>query len=432
MSIEAERAVIGQIANYPEHRATAVDLLKPEDFTGVREKIFAELKREIEAGADFESGDIDIAIGKRIPGAAQEFGLCYQTTVERITFRRQVDQVLAASTLRRVRGALEAAHRALAEAEAPATAKEARELALTATEAVALAVGAQPGAALRSQSEVLREFERVFEERKAGRQQDGVPSGLDAFDERTGGFCRGETYVVAAKPGVGKTAMMLRMLSGIYRAGKAALVESLEMSDQRLIERMYAAASGVSLSRLTNPATLTQADAPRLAKGYAELLPARVHYGSAPSVAAIRRDCVALRARGELDVLLVDYLGLIEPAATSGTRERQVADISRGLKLLAMELQIPVVVLSQLNRQSAEDEEPGLSELRDSGAVEQDASVVLMLWRGDGQVVNWKLAKNRNGELARGVFEFERVTQRINAFRVAETSGGQQQNRRAR
>jgi replicative DNA helicase len=286
------------------------------------------------------------------------------------------------------------------------------------------------GSSLQSQADALREFERVFELRRSGKLQDGIQTGLDGFDQKTGGLRPGETYVITASTGAGKTAMMLAMIVGVCRNEKAALVQSLEMSYQSLLTREYAAASGINTYKLQNPSVLTSEDEARMARGYSALIGAKIHYGASSTVEQIRRDCVALAQRSALDVLFVDYIGLISPSRAGPLDATALAEISRGLKLIAIDLKIPVVVLSQLNRNVADGEEPSLAGLKGSSAIEQDASVVLALWGETGATtVNWKLAKNRNGELARGLFDFERNTQRITGFRIVQQTPNERAKR---
>ena len=250
----------------------------------------------------------------------------------------------------------------------------------------------------------------------------GLPTGFTTFDALTGGLFPGEFCVLAARPSVGKTALAAQISGYSSARGRLVYFVSLEMDDVELIQRDICALSGVN-SRLIRTGSLSGKDMQALIDG-AEVYSRRaVAIDSRPELKVydIRRKARAL-AKDGLALIVVDYIGLITPNDYKAPREQQVARISRELKALAKELNVPVLCLSQLNRAIADDEHPTLANLRESGSIEQDAHMVMFIHRPEAGIwleeeaydatgkrkirtktrADWDaeliLAKNRNGE----------------------------------
>ena len=230
-------------------------------------------------------------------------------------------------------------------------------------------------------------MDRIDERCKLRRERGAVPgitSGIRALDEITAGWHPGELIVIAARPSVGKTAFALALARAACSAGHAALFASLEQSRAELAERLLCAASGCPAERLRgglldpgDPDALL--DAGRLIEG----LPLWVDDEPRQSLLRIAANARRFKARGLLGLLFVDYLQLIEPENRKESRSEQVDLISRRLKALAREAQVPVIALAQLNREveNREDKRPRLADLRESGGIEQDADLVLFIYR---------------------------------------------------
>ncbi|NDF17048.1 MAG: replicative DNA helicase, partial [Verrucomicrobia bacterium] len=225
----------------------------------------------------------------------------------------------------------------------------------------------------------------------------GIPSGFDELDQMTTGFKGGEMIVIAARPGVGKTALALSMARHILRQrldpSKNELVRpgypvaffSLEMSAQQLMFRLLSSHAGLDSEQIRR-GQLSDSQITALRGVAAEIsdLPLLLDESSLLSIGQLRARARRLKKMHHIEILFVDYLQLL----TSGTdraresRQVEVSEISRGLKALAMELNVPVVVLAQLNRKPEEtNSDPALHHLRESGSIEQDADVVLLLSR---------------------------------------------------
>jgi replicative DNA helicase len=241
----------------------------------------------------------------------------------------------------------------------------------------------------------------------------GIPSGFADLDQLTTGFQASDLIIVAARPSVGKTSLALNIAEhAAVREGKTVGVFSLEMSKDQLVLRLLSSVASIDSQRLRT-GFLEELDFARIAPAMNSLSEAPMFIDDTPAISTMELRTKARRLQAErgLDLLIVDYLQLMQANQTSrdANRVQEVSEISRGLKSLARELKVPVIALSQLSRQPElrESREPRLSDLRESGAIEQDADLVLFLWREkdkpgedadtDGEIVNLRLAKHRNG-----------------------------------
>jgi replicative DNA helicase len=217
----------------------------------------------------------------------------------------------------------------------------------------------------------------------------GVPTGLLKINDATGGWQGGDLIVLAGRPGMGKTAAMLKFaLAACLDEQKHGVIFSLEMPVRQLMHRLISHESGVPYSKIRRgelPGGLTQVEqllgqCTRLATHGHRL---HIEDGSSLSMEQLRAKCHRLHQQNPLGLVMVDYIQLMEAVKRSGNREQEIASISRGLKKLAKELDVPVIALSQLSREveKARDKRPELQHLRESGAIEQDADAVAMLWR---------------------------------------------------
>lgn len=239
----------------------------------------------------------------------------------------------------------------------------------------------------------------------------GIPSGFSILDEWTGGWLPGQMIVVAARPSVGKTALAMDFArASALMSGKSTLFFSLEMSNHELMMRMLSSEARVELSSLKR-GKLTQEERMNLL-GVKELIQSNnLFFDASPKVNLSHVRSRAIRQKHSatgLDLIIIDYISLMEPPPgnKSATRENQVSALSRGLKLLAKEIEVPIIVLAQLNRSSESrvDKKPAIADLRESGAIEQDADAVFLINRPEQSDPNIRpgeadliVAKNRNG-----------------------------------
>lgn len=240
---------------------------------------------------------------------------------------------------------------------------------------------------IRIKSLLWSAMERIEVLRTAGGNLTGVPSGFVDLDKMTLGFQPADLVIVAARPSMGKTAFVLNVAQYAAIEGNVpTAIFSLEMSTQSLLLRMLASEGYVDAQRLRS-GQLTAQDASNLAKAAALLGQAPIWIDDTPglSVLEVRSRARRLKSQADIKLIIVDYLQLLSGPPNSESRQQEVSAISRSLKALAKELDVPVVALSQLSRASeqrgGENRRPQLSDLRDSGAIEQDADVVLFIYR---------------------------------------------------
>jgi replicative DNA helicase len=270
----------------------------------------------------------------------------------------------------------------------------------------------------------------------------GVRTGFTDLDTLTTGLQKSDLIVLAARPSVGKTSLALNIAeNAAVNDGRSVGVFSLEMSKEQLVLRLLSSVANIDSQRLRT-GFLEEMDFARLAPAMNALSEAPVYIDDTPNITAmeLRTKARRLQAEAGLDLIIVDYLQLMQ--ATSQNRDanrvQEVSEISRGLKALARELSVPVIALSQLSRQPEmrESKEPRLSDLRESGAIEQDADLVMFLWREkdrgaddqdqEGEVINLKLAKHRNGPTGEVQLWFKKRQTRFVSYageRYADVAG---------
>ncbi len=213
----------------------------------------------------------------------------------------------------------------------------------------------------------------------------GLPTGFVDLDEKTSGLQKGDLVIVAARPAMGKTSFCLNVAQNAsLRSGETIGLFSLEMSKEQLVLRMLCADARVDAHRLRT-GKLQEKDWARLAKAYADLSNSRIYIDDSAMVTPLemRAKCRRLKAEHGLGLIIVDYLQLVTGSGRIENRQQEISSISRSLKGLAKELAVPVIALSQLSRapEARTDKRPQLSDLRESGAIEQDADIVMFIYR---------------------------------------------------
>lgn len=405
----AERALLGSLLVGPDGMREIADVVQPEDFGRERHRVLYQLLREqyrlgrpMDTVALFDRLEGHPEVAERLGGAMYLAGLgdhasgmdlaWHAGQVTRAAMRRcavEAGQALAATaqdTSRELDDVVEAAEQAL------------RALAQRGSSAT----WSSPDTLLTAR---MADYERRAEAHARG-EVCGLGTGLEALDDLLGGIQATDMVVLAARPSMGKTALALNLALSVAQAGLGVAFASLEMSREQLMDRLVVTASGVDAWKLRT-GNLAPSDFDQLVGGSEDLyrLPLWVEdtgVATAPQLCAkVRR----LAAKQPLGLVVVDYLQLMTGKALS--KEERVSTNSRALKLLAMELKVPVLVLSQLNRgvEARQDKRPMMADLRDSGAIEQDADTVCFLYRhayyhpddADPEAAEADVAKARNG-----------------------------------
>ncbi|MBR5970729.1 MAG: replicative DNA helicase [Lachnospiraceae bacterium] len=261
---------------------------------------------------------------------------------------------------------------------------------------------------------VVEGLSRISEASKIKGYVTGIATGFPDLDRATAGFQPSDLILLAARPSMGKTALALNITSHIaFREKKTVAIFSLEMSKEQLVNRLFSLEAGIDLQRLRT-GKLQDYEWPKLMEGSDVIAESNLIIDDTPgiSVAELRSKCRRYKAEMGLDIVFVDYLQLMSAGRggrATDSRQQEISEISRALKGIARELNVPVVALSQLSRavESRTDHRPMLSDLRESGAIEQDADVVMFIYREDYYnkdterrgIAEIIIAKQRNGPI---------------------------------
>lgn len=259
---------------------------------------------------------------------------------------------------------------------------------------------------IRASDMVDKFSDQYFRERP-----EGIQTGLEGLDETLGDLEQGDVIVIGARPSVGKSALVTQIASHIAKKGKRVGFYNLEMSDKQIYERLIARESGISMQRIRRAIAFTGQEEAMFKAGNAtlkDMYKTLIVTTGAKKVSDIRAEARHM----EYDVIIIDYMQLLIPEDRyKGNRTSEVAQMSRDLKALATELNIPVIALSQLNRisETKETKEPTMAELRESGAMEQDASVIILMWNltEDREYKGLKVDKSRQGKVGKESLKFE-------------------------
>ena len=249
------------------------------------------------------------------------------------------------------------------------------------------------------------EIERIFNNKG---ETTGIPSGFPELDDKTNGFQKGDMILIAARPSMGKTTFALNLAEfAALRAGKNVAVFSLEMSKEQLAYKLLCSEANVDMTKLRN-GSLEDKDWENIAKASGPLAASKIFIddSAGTSIMDMRSKCRKLKMEHGIDMIVIDYLQLMS-GSNPENRQQEVSEISRSIKTLAKEMQCPVIALSQLSRapEQRADHRPMLSDLRESGSIEQDADIVMFLYRDeyynketeDKNVAECIIAKQRNG-----------------------------------
>ncbi|KHD84983.1 replicative DNA helicase [Bacillus ginsengihumi] len=410
-NIEAEQAVLGAIFLEPSSFITASEVLVPEDFyRSAHQKIFQIFFKLNDAGKA-----VDLV-----------------TVAEELSVTQQLEDVGGVSYLSELATSVPTAANIGYYAQIVAEKSLLRRLIRTATNI------AQEGYTREdSVDELLDDAERsimeVAQRKNAGdfqhikdvlvntydniellhnRKGDitGIPTGFNELDRMTAGFQRNDLIIVAARPSVGKTAFALNIAQNVgTKAGENVAIFSLEMGAEQLVMRMLCAEGNIDAQRLRT-GSLTDEDWRKLTMAMGSLSNSGIFIDDTPGIriSEIRSKCRRLKQEQGLGMIVIDYLQLIQGSANSKeNRQQEVSEISRSLKALARELEVPVIALSQLSRsvEQRQDKRPMMSDIRESGSIEQDADIVAFLYREDyyeqdtenKNIIEIIIAKQRNG-----------------------------------
>lgn len=401
-AVDAEQGVLGSLLLLPEKFDEVALVVRADDFYDERhQRIFGHLVEMHDEGRQIDpmllvqkirdGGDYDL-----VGGAAYiaELGAAVPTAAHAEYYAKIVSEK---ATLRAL---IHASTDIIHDAHDPTV--ESRSILSRAEERVFSILESKGQSNLQSIRDVLQESLARIDSRMNNTHAGGLETGFDDFDEMTGGLHPSELLILAARPSMGKTALALNMVEHIsITTQQPTLFVSLEMSAMELADRLLCSRAKVNGHRLRN-GHISKDESKLLIRTANEVSTSPLFIDDSPSrtmteiAAAARR----LKRRHGLALVVIDYLQLIEPDSAKDPRQEQVSKIARRLKGLARELSIPVLCLAQLNRQveATRDNKPALSHLRESGAIEQDADVVMFVHREEYYQTNDEDRQRVRGE----------------------------------
>ncbi|OZI12465.1 replicative DNA helicase [Bacillaceae bacterium SAS-127] len=410
-SIEAEQAVLGAIFLEPSALTVASEILIPEDFyRTAHQKIYNHMLKLNDHGkaVDVVTVTEELAAIKDLEDVG---GVVYLTelaesvpTAANIEYYARI--VEEKSLLRRlIRTATHIAQEGYSRED------EVESLLSEAEKSIMEVAQRKNTSAFHNIKDVLvRTYDNI--EMLHNRKGDvtGIPTGFAELDSMTAGFQRNDLIIVAARPSVGKTAFALNIAQNVAtKTDENVAIFSLEMGAEQLVMRMLCAEGNINAQNLRT-GSLTDEDWRKLTMAMGSLSNSGIYIDDTPGVriGEIRSKCRRLKQEHGLGMILIDYLQLIQGSGRSGeNRQQEVSEISRSLKALARELEVPVIALSQLSRgvEQRQDKRPMMSDIRESGSIEQDADIVAFLYRDDyydkesenKNIIEIIIAKQRNG-----------------------------------
>lgn len=410
-NLEAEKSILGAIFLEPESLITAAEIIQEDDFYRVaHQKIFETMLRLNDKGEP-----VDVVTLSEELGASNELenvgGMVYLSelatsvpTAANVThYAKIVEEKALLRRLIKVATTI---------VEDGFSREDEVESVIAEAEKKMMEVSSRKNAGdFKPIADVLVDTYQnieVLSSRKG--EVTGVPTGFTDLDDITAGFQKNDLIIVAARPSVGKTAFALNVAQNVAtKAGENVAIFSLEMGADQLVMRMLCAEGNINAQALRT-GDLTDEDWSKLAMAVGTLSNAGIYIDDSPGIRVneIRSKCRRLKQEHGLGMIVIDYLQLIAGSGKPGeNRQQEVSDISRSLKGLARELEVPVIALSQLSRgvEQRQDKRPMMSDLRESGSIEQDADIVSFLYREDyyekettaKDVIEIIIAKQRNG-----------------------------------
>ncbi|WP_026908447.1 replicative DNA helicase [Paucisalibacillus globulus] len=410
-NIEAEQAVIGAIFLEPEAFSTASELLMPGDFyRASHQRIFETMLSLGDRGEPIDLVTVTSALSNN-QQLEEAGGVSYLAQVaESVPTAANIEYyakiVEEKAILRRlIRTATDIVTETFSRED------EVENLLNEAEKSILDVSGRKNTGSFKVIKDVLIEvYDKIETLHRSNGDVTGVPTGYRELDKMTSGFQRNDLIIIAARPSVGKTAFALNIAQNVAtKTDENVAIFSLEMGADQLVQRILCAEGNIDATRLRN-GKLEADDWSKLTMAMGSLSNAGIYIDDTPGirVSEIRSKCRRLKQEHGLGMILIDYLQLISGSGKPGeNRQQEVSEISRSLKGLARELNVPLIALSQLSRgvEQRQDKRPMMSDLRESGSIEQDADIVGFLYRDDyydkesekQNIIEIILAKQRNG-----------------------------------
>ena len=379
-NIEAEINVLGA-AMQSDKALKAVVEMDPDDFSEPAHRLILNAMKDLSrAGTPVDLVTMYAELQKanriEIIGGAAYLPKLVSSVVTTANVKSYIRIVRECATRRRLRGIGESLIQASAEPE-----KNVDEIRETAALDIRKVKGDGGIKLVNQEQAVIDTYEQLSDAQKREDHPDNrIMTGLGPLDKMTGGLYGSKLMIIGARPSVGKSIFAMTICLNAAKQGKRVLYITMEMKVNELMEREFASASMVNLSEITS-GEISEDGWIKLAESIPTLVSKQIFYCTdGYTVEDIRMAAFMLYEDGGIDLICVDYLQLLEGSKKRSNRQEEVSDISRGLKRLAQELNIPIIALSQLNRGNAKEKRPPtMNDARESGAIEQDANIFLLL-----------------------------------------------------
>ncbi len=408
-NMEAEQAVVASAIMNESALSSVMEALTEDDFYITAHKtVFNAMSNLFSTGRPVDMVTVSGELGDKLDSIG---GISYLTKIMQGIYttenlKHYIDILQSKTTLRRL---VEAGSSIV---DMSVKDEDEAELILDKSEQLIFEIGEKRGAkGFYHIGEVVKSTMALLEQlKKRNGKITGIPTGFSGLDNYTAGLQNSDLIIIAARPGIGKTSLALNLAeNAAIRNKSVAAIFSLEMSKEQLVNRVLSSEALVELSKLrigdVGPGEMT-----KLAHALKDVVTAPIYIDDTPgiTVSEIRAKCRRLKMEKGLGLVVIDYLQLMQSGRRDGNRSTEVGEISRSLKIMAKELNVPVITLSQLNRAAeSEKRRPKISDLRESGSIEQDADIVLLLYNPsadeDGaepsNIIECIVAKNRAGSV---------------------------------
>ena len=414
---EAEKALLGSVLLAPDMAENALLKLSPDDFYSFRNReVFQAMKYIADKGGSIDVVTVLDALEK-LGKTESSGGIEYVTELSLFTpTALNIDRYVAIVQDESIRRRLVSICSEVAQ-DARVGAKETSVLLAEAERRIFDISSGKKDESIEPMSPIYgRVFKRIGELMKQGGMSTGLPTGFYDLDALTSGLQRSDLIIIAGRPASGKSTLALNIAAhaALYEGATVAFF-NLEMSKEQLVSRVMATETGIPLQSIRT-GNMDHADLMRIADSFNAIGDVPLLLDDTPgiSVAELRTRCRRIKASRGLDLVVVDYLQLMQTTGKSESRVQAVSEMTRNLKILARELDVPIIVLSQLSREPDKrtDHTPLMSDLRESGSIEQDADIIMMLYRpasytdtdeyrDKNNIAYLHVVKHRNGETRR-------------------------------
>ena len=419
---DAEGSILSSILVKNDSICEVIDILNPEDFYNTRHKIiYKNLKEMYENSVPMDIITFSDKLGEKLKdvGGVSYLGELVNSSLTVANIKKYGHIVKEKSNYRQLKSILSSSIDKLNNGEVVAEdlINHVQDSLLTIKEPGKEDCGDMEGVMGRFIDTLQVRYEK-------GGEVNGIKSGYKVLDKTLGGFMRQDLIVLAARPSMGKSTMAINLLLNTAFEGQAKTAFfNLEMSEIQVSDRLVAVHTAIPMNTVKS-ASLTDEQWCKISKAASELAASSIKlYDRKLTLNSIKAECKKLKIKEGLDIVFIDYLQLIDSEKRSENRNQDISRITRSLKLMAKELDITLILLSQLSRapEQRNDHRPMLADLRESGSIEQDADVVMFLYRDEYYhkdseskgIMECIVAKNRNGEVGTARLKWQPEVQRI-------------------